>query len=116
MKKRAKKDALPRRADRVVLAIAAFITVLLFDTKVKIQLKNNVGKMEKPAMVLCNHGSFIDFVYAGRMVRKYRPQFVSARLYFYHKLLGKLLRRVGCIPKSMFANDLENARRYVSFY
>ncbi len=114
MKKRNQKDNRPRKPDRVLFALAAFYTVLAFDTKIKIRLKNTVGEIEKPAIVLCNHGSFVDFVYAGRILRKYRPQFITARLYFYHNFLRRVLHRVGCIPKSMFASDLENAKNALS--
>lgn len=66
--------------------------------------------IEGPAIVLCNHGSFVDFVFAGSMMRKVRPHFIVARLYFYHKGLGWLLRQLGCFPKSMFALDMESTK------
>ena len=72
---------------------------------------NKCGKQpEKPAIVLCNHGSFIDFIYAEALLFKSRPHFVTARLYFYHKQLGWLLRKLGCFPKSMFALDMESTK------
>ena len=61
--------------------------------------------------MLCNHGSFIDFVFAGSLLSKERPHFIAARLYFYHKWLGKMLRYLGCMPKSMFTADIENAKK-----
>lgn len=66
--------------------------------------------VEKPAIVLCNHGSFIDFVYSEKMLLKSNPNYVTARLYFYHKFLGKLLRKLGCFPKSMFQMDVESTK------
>lgn len=77
---------------------------------VRIKTINKIGPMEKPSLVLCNHGSFIDFIYSAAVLWKYKPNFVSARLYFYDRYLGWLLRNVGAFPKSMFAMDLENAR------
>jgi len=77
---------------------------------VKIKRVNKVGRPEAPAIVLCNHGSFIDFIYAAALLRRDRPHFIVARLYFYHALLGWLLRKVGAFPKSMFAMDMENAK------
>ncbi len=65
---------------------------------------------DKPSIFLCNHGSFIDFIYAAAILRKYKPNFIAARLYFYNKYLGWLLRKLGSFPKSMFATDLENAK------
>lgn len=105
-----KEGNLPQKPNRVFFSLCAWGSRCFFSTKVKVRLKNNVGELEKPAIVLCNHGSFIDFVYAGGLLAKERPNFVSARLYFYHKKLGWLMRTLGCFPKSMFASDLENAK------
>ena len=80
-----------------------------YDRKIRIIWKNTVGRLKRPAIVLCPHGSFIDFIYSARILRKERPYFLTARLYFYHKILGRLMRKVGCIPKSMFSGDFESA-------
>lgn len=77
---------------------------------VKIKKTNKIGKPNKPALVLCNHGSFIDFIYAMSLLRKSKPHFIVARLYFYNKKLGWALRKLGAFPKSMFAMDMENAK------
>lgn len=78
---------------------------------VKIRPVNKLGKQpESPAIVLCNHGSFIDFMFAETLLHKSRPHFVVARLYFYHRVLGWLLRKLGCFPKSMFALDTESTK------
>ena len=67
-------------------------------------------KLEGPCIVLCNHGSFVDFFFAGKMLMKSDFNFVAARLYFYHNILGKMLRWLGCFPKSMFATDMESTK------
>lgn len=77
---------------------------------IKIKTVNKVGAPQSPSIILCNHGSFIDFLYAAALLRKYKPHFIVARLYFYHNILGWLLRKVGAFPKSMFAMDMENAK------
>lgn len=77
---------------------------------VRIKTVNKAGRLEKPSIILCNHGSFIDFIYAAALIRKNKPNFIVARLYFYNTWLGWLLRTVGAFPKSMFATDLENAK------
>lgn len=77
--------------------------------KIKFKWKKNVEKVEHPSIVLCNHGAFIDFAYAGTVLKKDSPNFIVARLYFYKKLVGRILRSVGCFPKSMFATDTESA-------
>ena len=109
MKAKEKKNEV-KEASSAFWATLAFGSRFVFDGKIKPRFKNNVGQLERPSIVLCNHGSFIDFVYAGRILRKEKPHFVAARLYFYHKKLGKLMRKMGCIPKSMFTADMENLK------
>lgn len=94
------------------LPIAYFISTIIFFFKgVRIKKINKLGhQVESPSIVLCNHGAFADFAYAGRMIYKKRPNFIVARLYFYKKSLGNLMRSFGCFPKSMFAADLESAK------
>ena len=82
----------------------------LFLCGVRIKAVNKIGKPNNPSIILCNHGSFMDFIYAAALLRKYKPHFIVARLYFYHAVLGWLLRKVGAFPKSMFAMDMENAK------
>ena len=84
--------------------------VYLFLCGVKVKTHSRTSVPDGPAIVLCNHGSFIDFIYATALIRRRRPHFIVARLYFYHKALGWLLRKLGAFPKSMFAMDMENAK------
>ncbi len=85
--------------------------IALFFKGVKVKYTNKVGKeIDNPSIVLSNHGSFLDFVYAGTLIRKKRPNFIVARLYFYKKLYAKIMRKGGCFPKSMFTSDLDSAK------
>ena len=84
--------------------------IIFFFKGVRVRYQSNVKEIETPCIVLCNHGSFIDFAYAGTLLRKKSPNFIVARLYFYKKLFGNLLRRFGCFPKSMFAMDLDSTK------
>lgn len=86
------------------------VRVYLSFCGVKLKPVNKIGRPKQPSIILCNHGSFIDFIYAAALLRKYKPHFIVARLYFYHTALGWLLRQVGAFPKSMFAMDMENAK------
>jgi len=86
------------------------VRVYLFLCGVRVKTVNKIGEIEGPAIVLCNHGSFIDFIYAAALLRKFKPHFIVARLYFYHNILGYLLRKVGAFPKSMFTMDMENVK------
>ncbi len=85
--------------------------IALFFKGVRVKYTNKVGgEIDNPSIVLCNHGSFLDFVYAGTLIRKKRPNFIVARLYFYKKLFAKIMRKGGCFPKSMFTSDLDSAK------
>ena len=84
--------------------------VRILRKKVNLQVKKEVEVVDGPAMVLCSHGSFMDFVYALSCLKKALPHFVIARLYFYRKLFNKALRAGGAFPKSMFAPDIENVK------
>ncbi len=84
--------------------------VIMFMKGVKVIYKYKVKDIEKPSIVLANHGSFIDFVYAGTMLRKKAPNFIMARLYFYRLIVANFVRSFGCFPKSMFTADLESAK------
>lgn len=89
----------------------AVVRVFYYVRGVRVRTANRCGGLpEGPSIVLCNHGSFIDFYYAERLLHKRHPHFVVARLYFYHALLGNLLRRLGAFPKSMFALDTESTK------
>ncbi len=107
-KKKPSKTAV-RKYNRHKLDLPYFIFRLLILGKVKFRYKSCVEKIERPSVVLCNHGAFIDFAYAGTLLKKESPNFVVARLYFYKKLTNEILRSFGCFPKSMFANDIESA-------
>ena len=85
--------------------------VILFFKRIRIKYTNKIGKdVDSPSIVLCNHGSFLDFVYAGTLLRKKRPNFILARLYFYKKLIAMILRKSGCFPKSMLTMDIDSAK------
>ncbi len=110
VKKHNKDTITAKKCNRFVYYTADFFSKLALGRKVKVKLENKVGRLERPSIVLSTHGSFLDFIYSGRMIKKERPHFVTARLYFYHKFVRKLLLSVGCFPKSMFSSDIENVK------
>ncbi len=99
-----------------ILDFAYVVSRIIFFLKgVKVKYTSKLKEdIETPSIVLCNHGSFIDFAYAGSLIRKKAPNFIVARLYFYKSILGRFLCRLGCFPKSMFAQDINSARNCVS--
>ena len=99
-----------KRCNKPLYDTVVFGTKLIYDRKVKIKWSKEVKKIEKPSIVLCTHGSFNDFVYVARILRKERPNFIAARLYFFHNKAGYWMKAGGCIPKSMFTADFDNAK------
>ena len=103
-----------RSYSKIKLDIAYVISRIIFFFKgIRVKYTSRVGKVgkiEAPAIVLCNHGAFVDFAYAGSLLRKNSPNFPVARLYFYKKSFGNLLRSFGCFPKSMFTIDIESVK------
>lgn len=101
-----------KTCDRVLYSVlCGGLRVYCAMAGVRMTFHNRCGKLPQgPAVVLCNHGSFFDFAYAGTTLRKCFPHFVTARLYFYHKWLSRLLQRLGAFPKSMFAIDVESTK------
>jgi uncharacterized membrane protein YdjX (TVP38/TMEM64 family)/1-acyl-sn-glycerol-3-phosphate acyltransferase len=87
-----------------------FSRIIFFFKGVKVRYVKKVDQLQTPCIVLCNHGSFIDFAYAGTLIRETSPNFVVARLYFYKKLVNDFIRSFGCFPKSMFTLDLDSVK------
>ena len=106
-----KKDNKVQKANGFVLGVVYYgIRIYCFLCGVRVKTVNKVGKLEKPSIVLCNHGSFVDFIFLAPLLRKYKPNFIIARLYFYNKYLRWILKSIGGFPKSMFAMDMESTK------
>ena len=112
IEKTAREKNAVRPCNPIVINLAFAISQIIIRLRgVRVHSTNKLGRqIDAPAIVLCSHGSFIDFIYAGAMIRKKRPNFIVARLYFYKKWLSALMRSVGCFPKSMFTTDFESAK------
>ena len=94
----------------VLWIVYAGLRLYFFFCGIRIKAVNRVGKPKQPAIVLCNHGSFIDFLFCAALLGKYKPNFIIARLYFYNRTLRWLLHLLGGFPKSMFTMDTESAK------
>ncbi len=93
----------------------AISRIVFFFKGIRIRLTDRVGDgLQTPCVVLCNHGSFVDFAYAGALLRKKSPNFVVARLYFYRTFFANILRSFGCFPKSMFTLDFESTKNCIT--
>ena len=101
-----------RKSNRLFFTVMYHaVKLYFFLCGIRVQITNKCGKkLQGPCIVLCNHGSFVDFFFAAKLLRRSDFNFVTARLYFYHKWLGSVLKLLGCFPKSMFATDLESTK------
>ena len=103
-------DTKVRKPNKFLYSFFTFCFRVYLFFHVKVKFKNLVGKLDKSSIVLVNHGSFIDFIYSVKYLKKYYPHIVTARMYFYHKTMGTLLKKGGIFPKSMFTTDIESAK------
>lgn len=99
-----------REPSRLLNAFILAGLKLWLGRRIKYKMIRNVDKLERPSIVLCNHGSFIDFAYFALSLGMVKPHVVATRQYFYGKKLGRFLKRLGCIPKSLFTNDVESIK------
>ena len=103
-------DTNVRSPNKFLYRLFAFFFNLYVSLTFRIRFHNEVKKIEKPSIILVTHGSFIDFMYSLKFLKKYYPHIVTNRMYLYHKFMGTLLKKGGVIPKSMFTVDVESAR------
>lgn len=67
--------------------------------------------LPKQFVLLCNHPSGFDNLYAvDWLLPEYKINFISNRYYFFKSFLGSMLKKVGCIPKSIFTGDIESVK------
>lgn len=98
-----------RRPSRLLSPFIMLGLRIYLKSLVKCKVTKKADKVEGPAIVLCNHGSFVDFLYFSTIL-KGNFNVVASRQYFYGKYLGRLLKLLGCVPKSMFTMDVENTK------
>lgn len=106
-------DTEVRKPNKFLYSLFVFVCNTYLYFKFKFKYKKLVKKIEKPSIILVNHGSFIDFMYSMKLTRKYYPHIVTARMYFYHKFMGNCMKIAGIIPKSMFTADFESAKNCI---
>lgn len=106
-------DTEVRKPNKFLYSIFSFAFKVYVTFNFKVKFKNTAGKIEKPSVILVTHGSFIDFMYSLKYLKKYYPHIVTARMYFYHKTMGSILKKGGIIPKSMFTADFESAKNCI---
>ena len=87
-----------------VLLGALLIVYAVFFKHHKIK-KNQPEGLKPPYIIVGNHTSFYDFVYAFRSVYPKRINFVVARKYFHYSGLSLIMKLARAIPKSLYQPD-----------
>ena len=79
-----------------------------FSTRSKI-IKHNFKNFKEPALILSNHGAFVDFANVTKAMFPHLPCYVTA----IDEFVGRawLMRQVGCFPKRKFTTDLSLIRK-----
>ena len=99
---------IPKWYFRLLLIIVAFFFAGPFGTRTKIR-RHNVKSMKEPALIISNHGSFVDFANMTYLTWPYVPCYVTA----IDEFIGRewIMRQIGCFPKRKFTTDLTMIKR-----
>ncbi len=103
-------DTQVRKPNKPLYRTFVFFSNIFLAFKLRLKCRRSVKIPEGPSIVLVTHGCFIDFMFVLKYLIKCYPHIVTARMYFYHKFMGNMMRKGGIIPKSMFTADFECAR------
>ena len=98
-----KKPIVPKWYWKIVMLVLAYTLAGPFGTRTKIK-KHNFKSFKEPALILSNHGSFVDMANLTLAVFPYTPCYVAA----IDEFMGRewIMRQVGCFPKRKFTTDL----------
>jgi 1-acyl-sn-glycerol-3-phosphate acyltransferase len=102
MAKRKKKI---KRPGFIYVLLGALLVVYAVCFKRHRVIKNLPKGLKPPYIIVGNHTSFYDFVYAFRSVYPERINFVVARKYFHYSGLSLIMRLSRAIPKSLYQPD-----------
>lgn len=87
------------------------IRFFYINPRVRRRLDCDKKKLPEQFVLLCNHPSGLDNLYAvDWLLPEHKLNFISNRYYYFKYSLGKMLRKVGCIPKSLFTGDIESVK------
>lgn len=82
--------------------------------KIKIQYSGKIDELKElkgSYLMLANHSSFIDYHYITNIEEERRYAYVFNRFYFGIKGIKWLAKRVGFIPKRIFASDIDTIKQ-----
>lgn len=112
MKTKVLADKLPvRLPSRSTIRVVRPALRMYINSYAKRELHFDVNTLPEQFVLVCNHPSGYDNLYAvDALYPKHYLNFISNRYYYFNKTLGKMLIKIGGIPKSLFASDLESIK------
>ena len=100
-----------RKPRPLLYGFFVMILKLYFYPRVNIKVKNNyLRKTKKPYIVIFNHPSKLDFIYAYVPLYPAKVNSVTAYYYFCNHRLGQLLNNLGAFPKFLFQPDVSSMK------
>lgn len=100
-----------RKPHFFIYSFFVLVTRLYFFTKFKIKVnKKNLRKVKKPYVVLYNHPSRFDYIYAFVPLYPTKVNPIIAYYYFCNFKLGKLLYKLGGFPKFLYQPDISSVK------
>ena len=112
MKNKLPADKMPvRLPSRSILRVCSPFLRLYLNSHVKREILFDKNDLPEQFVLVCNHPSGFDNIYAAEaLYPKHYINFIANRYYFFNRKVGKLLLKIGSIPKSLFGSDMESIK------
>ena len=100
----------PKRTNRGLLTFIRRVVWPVFGQKAKLNIVEKPDDMPEQFIIVGNHPSGMDEIYCARVMYPVGISFVTNRYYTFNKTVGKFMREMGCIPKSLFVADMQSVK------
>lgn len=110
MKKKYSSYGTPKRTNRGLLTFIRRVVWPVLGQKAKLNIVEKPDNMPEQFIIVGNHPSGMDEVYCARVMYPVGISFVTNRYYTFNKTVGKFMREMGCIPKSLFVADMQSVK------
>lgn len=94
-----------KRLFRLVKAILA----PYYNSHFKLKI-NVIDELPDQYVLMHNHPSAFDMYHSSMATWPKTASYISNRYYMFNKTVGKLMRGIGCVPKSLFTTDMESIK------
>lgn len=101
------KNDIVLKPNRFLIFILTSFFKLFYHPRFNLKIdKNGIDKIEKPAIILFNHQSAIDFMNIIPSLYPNKINVVTAYYYFCNYHIGRILNKCGCFPKFLYQPDI----------